>query len=149
MPEFRPGAPGASREFPGAYRSGHTPRHPQAGALRQAREKRTLTVVDDQTGSPTYTVDLSRAITGLLEHNSRGIFHVANQGICTWYTFSQAILKFAQVEGVELTPISTEALARPAARPSYSVLDTQKFGQETGMRMRHWTDALMDYLSDA
>ena len=119
-----------------------------ASILRQAKEKRTLTVVDDQTGSPTYTVDLSRAITGLLEHNSRGIYHVANQGICTWYTFSQAVLKFAQVEGITLTPISTEALGRPAVRPSYSVLDTQKFGRETGMRLRHWADALKAYLSD-
>ena len=118
-----------------------------ASVLRQAREKRSLTVVDDQTGSPTYTVDLSRAITGLLEHNSRGIFHVANQGNCTWYTFSQAVLKFAQVEGVTLTPISTEALGRPAVRPSYSVLDTQKFERETGMRLRHWADALKDHLS--
>jgi len=118
-----------------------------ASVLRQAKEKRSLTVVDDQTGSPTYTVDLSRAITGLLEHNSRGIFHVANQGNCTWYTFSQAVLKFAQVEGVTLTPISTEALGRPAVRPSYSVLDTQKFERETGMRLRHWADALKDHLS--
>lgn len=115
--------------------------------LRQAKEKRELAVVDDQTGSPTYTVDLSRAILSLLNRNSRGTFHAVNQGNCTWYAFSQAILRFAQVEGIRLTPVSTEALARPAVRPSYSVLDTQKFGRETGMSLRHWTDALRDYLS--
>ncbi|HSB03840.1 MAG TPA: dTDP-4-dehydrorhamnose reductase, partial [Thermodesulfobacteriota bacterium] len=47
--------------------------------LRQAKEKQVLTIVDDQTGSPTYTIDLSKAIRALIQHNSRGIFHVANQ----------------------------------------------------------------------
>jgi len=118
-----------------------------ASILRQAREKRTLTVVDDQTGSPTYTVDLSRAITGLLRQKSRGIFHVVNQGNCTWYTLSQAVMNFAQIEGITLTPVSSEALGRPALRPSYSVLDTQKLERETGMRLRHWADALKEYLN--
>ena len=118
-----------------------------ASVLRQAREKRALTIVDDQTGSPTYTVDLSKAVVTLLRHNSRGIFHVANQDACTWYQLGQAILKFAQIEGVRVTPISSEALGRPAARPSCSVLNTQKLKQETGMSLRHWSDALRDYLS--
>jgi dTDP-4-dehydrorhamnose reductase len=115
--------------------------------LRQAREKRVLTIVDDQTGSPTYTVDLSKAMVTLLRHNSRGIFHVANRDACTWYRLGQAILEFAQIEGVPITPISSEALGRPAARPSYSVLNTQKLKQETGMTLRPWSDALRDYLS--
>ena len=94
--------------------------------LRQAREKQTLTIVNDQTGSPTYTVDLSKAIRTLIQHNSRGIFHVANREVCTWYTFGQAILKFSRIEGVSLIPISSKELSRPAVRPSYSVLNTQK-----------------------
>jgi len=118
-----------------------------ASILRQAREKRVLTIVDDQTGSPTYTVDLSRAMVTLLQHNSRGIFHVTNQDACTWYGFGQAILNFAQIEGVHLTPISSEAFGRPAARPFYSVLNTQRVRQETGMSLRRWSDALRDYLS--
>jgi dTDP-4-dehydrorhamnose reductase len=115
--------------------------------LRQAREKQTLTIVNDQTGSPTYTVDLSKAIRTLIQHNSRGIFHVANQEVCTWYTFGQAILKFSRIEGVSLIPISSKELSRRAVRPSYSVLNTQKMRRETGMSLRSWSEALKEYLS--
>ena len=108
--------------------------------------KGTLTIVNDQTGSPTYTVDLSKAIVTLLRHNSRGIFHVANREACTWYRLGQAILKFAQIEGVSLIPISSEELGRRAVRPSYSVLNTQKLRRETGMSLRPWSDALREYL---
>ena len=120
-----------------------------ASVLRQASEKGALTIVDDQTGSPTCTVDLSKAIVTLLRHGSRGIFHVANQGACTWFQLGQAVVGLARIEGVSVTPISSEVLGRPAARPSYSVLDTQKIKQETGMRLRHWSEALRDYLSSS
>ncbi len=116
--------------------------------LLQAREKQTLTIVDDQTGSPTYTVDLSKAILALIRHNSRGIFHAANRDVCTWYAFGQAILKFSRVEGVCLIPISSKALGRPAVRPSYSVLNTQKLERETGISLRHWSEALREYLGE-
>ncbi len=119
-----------------------------SSVLRQAREKQVLTIVDDQTGSPTYTIDLSKAIRTLIQHNSRGIFHVANQRACTWYTFGQAILNLSKIEGVKVIPISSESLGRPAVRPSYSVLDTQKLERETGIRLRHWSEALKDYLGE-
>jgi dTDP-4-dehydrorhamnose reductase len=115
--------------------------------LRQAGEKQALTIVDDQIGSPTYTVDLSRAIGTLIQHQRRGIFHVANQEVCTWYTFAQAILKFSRIEGVGLIPISTRELNRRAARPSYSVLNAQKLRRETGMSLRSWSEALKEYLA--
>jgi dTDP-4-dehydrorhamnose reductase len=115
--------------------------------LRQAREKQTLTIVNDQIGSPTYTVDLSKAIRTLIQHNSRGIFHVANQEVCTWYTFAQAILKLSRLEGISLIPISSKELSRRAVRPSYSVLNTDKLRRETGMSLRSWSEALKEYLS--
>ena len=114
--------------------------------LHQAKEKQTLAIVDDQIGSPTYTVDLSEAILALIQHNSRGIFHAANQDVCTWYTFGQAILRSSRVEGVTLIPISSKALGRPAVRPSYSVLNTQKLEREIGLSLRHWSEALREYL---
>ena len=116
--------------------------------LRQAQEKQTLTIVDDQIGSPTYTVDLSRAILTLIQHNSRGIFHAANQDVCTWYTFGQAILKFSRVEGVSIIPITSKAFGRSAVRPSYSVLSTRKLERETGMSLRPWSEALKEYLGE-
>jgi dTDP-4-dehydrorhamnose reductase len=118
-----------------------------ATILRLAREKKVLSVVNDQMGSPTYTVDLSKAISLLIQHDARGIFHVANSDLCTWYDYAQTILKLTGIEGVKVVSISSKELNRPAPRPSYSVLDTEKFRRETGMTLRPWFEALKDYLS--
>jgi len=117
--------------------------------LRQVREKEVLSIVIDQIGSPTYTVDLSEAISILLQSDAHGIFHVANSDLCTWYTFSQAILKFSGIEGVKVIPISSKELSRPATRPAYSVLHCQKLRQVTGMTLRPWSEALRDFLQTA
>jgi dTDP-4-dehydrorhamnose reductase len=114
--------------------------------LHQAREKRVLSIVNDQIGSPTYTADLCEAISVLIQFNVKGIFHVANSDLCTWYTFGQAILKLAGIRGVKIIPISSKELGRAAPRPSYSVLSTQKLKRETGMTLRPWSEALKDYL---
>jgi dTDP-4-dehydrorhamnose reductase len=118
-----------------------------ASILRQAREKKVLSVVDDQIGSPTYTVDLSKAISILIQREAHGIFHVANSNLCTWYDYAQRILTLSGAKGVKVLPISSKELSRPAPRPSYSVLDTQKLKREVGMTLRPWFEALKDYLS--
>jgi len=114
--------------------------------LRQVREKKVLSIVNDQIGSPTYTVDLSEAISVLLQYDARGVFHVANSDLCTWYTFGQAILKISGMERVKVIPISSKELGRPAVRPPYSVLNCQKLRQVTGMTLRPWSEALKDFL---
>jgi dTDP-4-dehydrorhamnose reductase len=118
-----------------------------ASILRQAREKELLSVVNDQIGSPTYTPDLSKAISLLIQREVRGIFHVVNSNLCTWYDYAQRILTLSGIKGVKVLPISSKELSRPAPRPSYSVLDTQKLTRETGMTLRPWFEALKDYLS--
>ncbi len=115
--------------------------------LRQASEKRALSIVNDQIGSPTYTVDLARAISALIQFDARGIFNAANSDLCTWYTFGQAILKLSGMNKVRVIPISSKELARPAVRPSYSVLNCQKLKKETGLTLRPWSEALKEYLS--
>lgn len=119
-----------------------------ASVLRQAREKEVLSIVNDQVGSPTYTIDLSRAISVLIQCDARGVFHVANSDLCTWFAFGQEILKLSGMEGVRIVPISSEELGRPATRPLYSVLNTEKLKRETGMTLRPWSEALKDYLRD-
>jgi dTDP-4-dehydrorhamnose reductase len=114
--------------------------------LRQAKEKEVLSIVNDQIGSPTYTVDLSKVISALIQCDARGIFHVANSDLCTWYTFGQAILKLSGMEGVKVIAISSQELGRPAVRPSYSVFNTQKLKDQTGMILRPWSEALKEYL---
>jgi len=115
--------------------------------LRQASEKRTLSIVNDQTGSPTYTIDLAKAIVVLIQYGTRGIFHVANSDLCTWYIFGQAILKLSGMDKVRVVPISSKELGLPAIRPSYSVLNCQKLKKETGLTLRPWSEALKDYLA--
>jgi dTDP-4-dehydrorhamnose reductase len=114
--------------------------------LRQAREKKELSIVDDQTGSPTYTVDLAKAISALVQHDARGIFHVANSGTCTWFTFGQSILESSGMAGVSIRPISSKELNRPAIRPPYSGLNCQKLKQVTGLTLRPWSEALREYV---
>jgi dTDP-4-dehydrorhamnose reductase len=118
-----------------------------ASILQQARKKAELSIVNDQIGSPTYTADLARAISELIQLDARGIFHAANSDPCTWYAFGQAILKLSGVNQVRVIPISSKELARPAARPPYSVLNCQKLKREMGLTMRPWSEALKDYLS--
>jgi dTDP-4-dehydrorhamnose reductase len=114
--------------------------------LREAREKRVVSIVDDQTGLPTYTVDLATAISALIQRRARGIFHVANSDPCTWFTFGQAILKLSGMMEIKVIPISTKELGRPAARPLYSVLSTQKLRREISMILRPWSQALREYV---
>jgi len=115
--------------------------------LQQTREKRVLSIVNDQIGSPTYTADLAKVISVLIQFNAQGIFHVANSDLCTWYTFGQAILKLWGMDKVKVIPISSKELGRPTIRPSYSVLNCQKLKKETGLTLRPWSEALKDYLA--
>lgn len=105
-----------------------------------------LRVVNDQIGSPTYTIDLSHAIERLISCNAKGIFNVTNGGKCSWHQFAKKILEYAGVKGVDVVPITSEELKRPAQRPAYSILDCSKFKSVTNYNMRHWEEALKDYL---
>jgi dTDP-4-dehydrorhamnose reductase len=116
--------------------------------LRQAEEgKPEIPVVDDQRGKPTATTDLARGILTLLLGGATGIFHFANRGEVTWFEYASEILLLAGHSGVRLKPTTTAALARPAPRPLYSVLDTSKFESLTGRTIRHFRDPLVEYLA--
>lgn len=114
--------------------------------LRLAREKGALSVVSDQVGSPTYAVDLSRAICALMERRCRGIYHITNGGTCSWYEYAREILAMSGLGTIPVHPISSDQLNRAAKRPHNSVLGRGKFEKETGYRMRSWAEALRDYL---
>lgn len=114
--------------------------------LNQSRQKKILSIVNDQIGSPTYTLDLSHAIASLIEHPIKGIYHVTNQDFCSWYTFGKTIIEILGIKDVEIKPISSKELGRLAPRPSYSVLSNQKLKIETGITLRTWSEALKDYI---
>jgi dTDP-4-dehydrorhamnose reductase len=112
--------------------------------LKLAASRPALDVVNDQRGSPTYVVDLARAIVSLCRKNASGIVHVTNAGDCTWFEFAQQIVKNAGL-ATAVRPVSSEQMARPAPRPAYSVLSPSSL-EALGMEMPSWQDALRRYL---
>jgi dTDP-4-dehydrorhamnose reductase len=113
--------------------------------LNRAAELAEFGVVNDQRGCPTYSADLAVAISQLMEVNARGIFHVCNAGACSWFEFAEEILRLSGSSS-RVLPIPAAQLNRPAARPSYSVMDCGKFTRQTGHAMRHWKEALREFL---
>ena len=113
--------------------------------LRLAVEKDEIAVVDDQVGSPTWTVDLAQAVLALLKSGHRGIYHAANAGFCSWNGFAQAIFEEAGLP-VKVHGMTTDELNRPARRPLYSTLDCSKLEQDSGFRLQPWRSALKTYL---
>ncbi|BCS53772.1 dTDP-4-dehydrorhamnose reductase [Geobacter sp. SVR] len=114
--------------------------------LKLAGEKDQLAVVDDQVGSPTWTVDLARAIVALVDNGCQGIYHAANEGFCSWNEFARAIFEEAGLT-VTVNGMTTEQLNRPARRPLYSTLDCSKLRQDTGIALRPWREALRSYMA--
>jgi dTDP-4-dehydrorhamnose reductase len=114
--------------------------------LRKARHGEPLAVVDDQRGAPTWTHDLARALLRLVEAAEFGTYHCTNSGECTWHELAEHVVARARA-GVAVERTTTAALARPAPRPAYSVLDASWCEHVTGLRMPHWKDAVDRYLA--
>lgn len=113
--------------------------------MRLSSERDELSIVDDQIGSPTSTVDLARVIINLIQTEQYGLYHGTCEGSCSWYEFAKKIFEIKKIN-IKLNKISTEQLNRPAPRPRYSVLDNfmlKLIGLNT---FRHWEEALEEYL---
>jgi dTDP-4-dehydrorhamnose reductase len=114
--------------------------------LRKALDGQTIRVVDDQQVTPTCTVDLARQVAELISTEHYGLFHVTNQGSCSWYEFAATIFELSGIKA-DLHPTTSADYRAPAKRPAYSVLENAHL-KDLGLdRMRHWRDALADYLS--
>lgn len=114
--------------------------------LRLAGERDELAVVDDQIGSPTWTVDLAFAVKNLIDRGCRGTYHAVNSGTCSWNQFAREIFAAAG-KNVTVNPQTTEQLGRPARRPLVSPLCCEKLTQDAGVRLETWQEALHHYLS--
>ena len=116
--------------------------------LRQVEAGKTrLSVVTDQVGRPTATPDLAEAIAALLDAGAIGVYHFANRDEVSWNEFAREILWRAGRRDVAVDPTTSEALARPARRPAYSVLDTGKYERVTGRPIRSFREPLAEYLA--
>jgi dTDP-4-dehydrorhamnose reductase len=115
--------------------------------LRLGEERDALSVVDDQTGSPTFTFDLAPAIRRLAVTGRHGTYHLTNSGHCTWFELARAVFDEAGVE-VELTPTDTATFGAPAPRPAFSVLDNC-MARITGLEaLPEWRQSLKRLLAD-
>lgn len=119
--------------------------------LKLGQEKPLLQVVNDQTGSPTYTVDLANFLLELIQTEKYGVYHASNSEFCTWYEFTQAI--FAEAEELlglkftaKLEPCATEQFPRPAPRPRYSVMEHLSIRTNGFQDIRPWREGLRDFL---
>lgn len=121
--------------------------------LRIAGEGRSLRVVDDQIGTPTWTVDIVQAMVALVEADASGVFHFTNAGETSWCGFARAILAEAMQLGFEVktrtvAAIPTTEYPLPATRPHYSVLDTRKIQPYLASPIPPWRDSLIKMLKE-
>lgn len=112
-----------------------------------------LTVVCDQIGSPTYTVDLATLLADMVHSDKYGRYHATNEGICSWYDFTCEIMKQAAeyddaYKNVEVSPVSSDAYPAKAKRPSNSRMSKDKLEQNGFRRLPKWQDALSRYLEE-
>jgi|SRR5271169_3855530 len=114
--------------------------------LKLAATRPLLDVVNDQRGCPTYSVDLARAIVQLCRKSAKGIVQVTNAGDCSWFEFAREIVKGTGLS-TEVRPVSTQQMARPAPRPSYSVMSAKSLASYE-IIMPTWQDALGRYLQE-
>ena len=111
-----------------------------------------LSVVFDQTGTPTYALDLANAIQHILadyessatatSYGHSGIYHYSNEGVCSWYDFTQLIAHLSGHHNCDIQPCHSDEYPSPVKRPAYSVLDKTKIKDTFGIRIPYWTASL-------
>lgn len=124
--------------------------------LNLTATKPTLKVVFDQCGTPTYALDLAKAIAEVIEdykschseqseeshYSKSGIYHYSNEGVTSWYDFTQMIAKIAGNADCDIQPCYSSEYPSPVKRPAYSVLDKKTFKEAFNVKVPYWVDSL-------
>lgn len=115
--------------------------------LRLGKEKESLNVVADQSGSPTNAADLAKAIVQILDYSEAnqfeaGIYHYSNEGVTTWYDFTVSIHRNAGIDTCKVSPITSDLYPTKASRPKYSVLDKSKIKTTFNLFIPNWEPSL-------
>lgn len=130
--------------------------------LNLTATKPQLKVVFDQAGTPTYALDLAKAITVVIDdykkeagaynqwasYSKTGIYHYSNEGVCSWFDFTKMVAEFAGNNGCDIQPCHSDEYPSPVKRPAYSVLDKTKIKDIFGIRVPYWTDSLKKCISN-
>lgn len=104
-----------------------------------------LKVVFDQVGTPTYALDLAKAVAVVLERfdgTQTGVYHYSNEGVCSWYDFTKMIAEYNGTTDCDVQPCHSNEFPSPVKRPSYSVLDKTKIKEVFAVEVPYWTDSL-------
>jgi len=117
------------------------------------KERETLTVIDEQIGTPTWALGLAHAIWNSIEKKITGIFHWTDAGVASWYDFAMAIQEDGLAAGlleksIPILPVTAKQFPTLAKRPYYSVLDKTSFLQATGLKPLHWRVQLRSMLAE-
>lgn len=121
-----------------------------------------LKVVFDQVGTPTYALDLAKAIvvvlndyasvvmpdSDLASYGKTGIYHYSNEGVCSWFDFTKMIAEYNGTTACDIQPCHSNEFPSPVTRPSYSVLDKTKIKETFGIKVPYWTDSLKKCISN-
>ena len=120
--------------------------------LRLASERDSISVVNDQIGTPTNAIDLAECLIKIICHtelagvqqftaNNFGIYNFSNEGQCSWYDFAKKIFEINTIT-INLLPIPSSSFPTPAKRPKYSVLDKTKIKSTFDVEVKNWEDSI-------
>ena len=114
--------------------------------INDSKQNERIEISNDQTVSPTYAGDLSKAVLQLIAHPSKesGIYHLVNEGYCTWYEFTKEIFKILDID-VELVPVDRKGKTGVMRRPLFSALENKK-AKRLGVTLPNWKETLHEYL---
>lgn len=113
--------------------------------LRLGKAREALNVIDDQVGSPTYTLDLAKLIVDMIQTNKYGIYHASNEGYCSWYEFTKEIFRQAGYR-TKVNPITTDQYPTKATRPLNSRMSKKSLDEMEFERLPKWEDAVTRYM---
>ena len=113
--------------------------------LKLGNENKTLKVVNDQRGTPTYTKDLVQVINMIIKTDAYGTYHASNEGECTWFEFAKKIFEISNIKDINVLPITTEELNRPAKRPKYSVMKNYMLELNFDYKLKPWDESLKKF----
>ena len=116
--------------------------------LRLGKEREELGVIFDQIGTPTYARDLALVIMTAIEKGIHpGVYHFSNEGVISWYDFTKAIHRIAEINTCHVRPLHTAEYPTPAKRPAFSVLDKTKIKETYDIEIPYWEDSLRECIS--
>lgn len=115
--------------------------------IKLGQERKSINVINDQIGSPTYTYDLAQLVKVMIKSDKYGIYHATNEGVCSWYEFALEIFKKLNIK-IDVNPVSSDEYNSVAKRPKNSRLSKEKLIKSGFEKLPTWQDAIERYLEE-